>query len=272
MQAEFRFHHPHECKRYPERFLSNSLLHRHIDTHHTEKSTETSPPASPTRYPAPPSPPNTPKSAPSHPPSPILAPTTPEKPLPAAQTSENAPPTPPQIPTPSPDRDLPKSQHISPTKTVEQHEKSPFVYLPPQKRAYMTIAQLFTKLGSRWLVQQNNPCSKFHQPIRKLDPTAPVWTHQTHRKWTNQRPPKQTGQAPTHPTPHRTPPSPPSPPVPPPYLPNHLVSILSCILIGQQARCPAAGRQLRHGHCERAWRNKWLSRHCCVHCRRYWDN
>ena len=41
MQADFRFQHPYECKRCPERFSSNTKLHRHIDTSHAKKPTET---------------------------------------------------------------------------------------------------------------------------------------------------------------------------------------------------------------------------------------
>ena len=177
MQAEFRFEHPHECKRCPERFSSNSQLHRHIDAHHTKKSTEISPPASPappatpTRHSAPsaplapPSPPSTPKLVPSPHPLPVPAPTVPEKPSPAAQTVEN---TPPQTPL----REIPSPTPKLPTKTAKLHETFPRIYLPPQKRAYMTIAQLFTKFGSSW---PNSACSKPGRPIRKLNPTAPIW-------------------------------------------------------------------------------------------------
>ena len=184
MQAEFRFEHPHECKRCPERFSSNSQLHRHVSAQHTKKSVENpstsrsaspAPPATPTRHSAPSaplSPPSTPKLAPSPHPSPVPVPTVPEKPLPAAQTVENAPPTPPQTPTPLLQREI--SDHVPklPAKTANLHETSPRIYLPPHKRTYMTITQLFTKFGSSW----NNACSKFYQPIRKLNPTAPVWT------------------------------------------------------------------------------------------------
>ena len=182
MQAEFRFEHPYECKRCPERFSSNSRLHRHIDAHHTKKTTEISPPtspaptATPTRHSAPsapsapPSPTSTPKLSLSPPPSPVPAPTIPEKPSPAAQTVENTrPQTPPRTPTSSPHRDLPK---FHPTLPAKLPETSPRIYLPPHKRAYITIAQLFIKFGSSW---PNSACSKPGRPIRKLDPTAPVW-------------------------------------------------------------------------------------------------
>ena len=182
MHAEFRFQHPYECKRCPERFSSNSQLHRHIDTHHTKKTVETPPvsrpaspaPQAPTQ--APPSPPSTAKPAPSPINSPVLPPIMPEKPSFRAQTVENAPPTPPQTPprtpTPSPYREISAPASKSPAKTAIPHETSPRIYLPPHKRAYMTIAQLFTKFGSTW----NSACSKSNRPIRKLDPTAPVWT------------------------------------------------------------------------------------------------
>ena len=51
MQAAFRFHHPHECKRCPERFSSNTKLHLHIAEHHTKKSVEKSPATAPTASP-----------------------------------------------------------------------------------------------------------------------------------------------------------------------------------------------------------------------------
>ena len=181
MHAEFRFQHLHECKRCPERFSSNSQLHRHIDAHHTKKPVENpstsrsaspAPPATPTRHSAPPSPPSTPKLAPSPHPSPFPAPTVAEKPSPAAQTVENAPPTPPQTPTPLLHREISTPALKSPAKTAKFPETSPRIYLPPHKRAYMTIAQLFTKFGSSW---PNSACSKPGRPIRKLNPTAPVW-------------------------------------------------------------------------------------------------
>ena len=177
MQAEFRFEHPHECKRCPERFSSNSQLHRHVSAQHTKKSVENpstsrsaspAPPATPTRHSAPsapPSPPSTPKLVPSPHPLPVPAPTVPEKPSPAAQTVEN---TPPQTPL----REIPSPAPKLPTKTAKLHETFPRIYLPPQKRAYMTIAQLFTKFGSSW---PNSACSKPGRPIRKLNPTAPIW-------------------------------------------------------------------------------------------------
>ena len=174
MQAAFRFQHPYECKRCPERFSSNSQLHRHISAQHTKKSIETPP----TSYQAPPPPlpppssPNIPKSTPSPPPSPVLAPTVPEKALPAAQTIEDAPRTPPQTPTPSPRREIFSSAPKPPAKTVKVHETSPHIFPSPHKRAYMTIAQLLSKFGSSW----TNACSELYQPIRKLDPTAPIWT------------------------------------------------------------------------------------------------
>ena len=42
MKALFRFHHLHKCKSCPERFSSNTQLHRHIEASHANKTTETS--------------------------------------------------------------------------------------------------------------------------------------------------------------------------------------------------------------------------------------
>ncbi|KAL8799499.1 MAG: hypothetical protein Q9182_005837 [Xanthomendoza sp. 2 TL-2023] len=171
IQAAFRFRHPHECKRYPERFSSNTKLHQHIEACHTKKAIEKSP-------------------ASSLPPTPALSPSiientaqiTPETPITSPETPAPAPPiekTPllpakpaspsPQTPAPTPTTPAEKPAQI----TVKLPSTSPSkIYLPPHKRTYMTINQLFKKFGSIW---KATAYSVHIQPIRSLDPRAPVW-------------------------------------------------------------------------------------------------
>lgn len=48
MHAAFKIHHSHTCRRCPERFSSNSQLHRHIKARHVKKTVGTSHPSAPT--------------------------------------------------------------------------------------------------------------------------------------------------------------------------------------------------------------------------------
>ncbi|KAL8819363.1 MAG: hypothetical protein Q9223_002177, partial [Gallowayella weberi] len=153
MQAAFRFRHSHLCKRCPEMFSSNTKLHQHIQACHTKKPVEKSP-ASPSMIE------KTPQI--SSPPAPAPAPTHPieNTPLSPAKLASPSPKTPPPSPT-----SARKSES-----TAKSPSKSPRTYLPPHKRAHMTIDQLFKKFGSTW-----KACSVYIQPIRKLDPKAPEW-------------------------------------------------------------------------------------------------
>ncbi|KAL8851300.1 MAG: hypothetical protein Q9221_003745 [Calogaya cf. arnoldii] len=110
--------------------------------------------------PVPSSPPTTPKSTSSPPTSPISAPQTapgPETTPSLANPIENAPPSPPQTPTPSHHRAIstpaPSTTAKPPIKTTVQHERSQHIYLPPHKRAYMTIRSSYFPPGSQYPVE-----------------------------------------------------------------------------------------------------------------------
>ena len=144
MHAKFRFQYLYECKRCPERFLSNSQLQRHIKASYIKKSTEISKSASPTAPTtptsqqasrAPPSPSNTPKSLLSPPNSPVPAPTAPEKILILPLIIKKALQTLLQMPAPLHRREISASTATLPIKLparpVKLIERSLFVYLLP---------------------------------------------------------------------------------------------------------------------------------------------
>ncbi|KAL8798456.1 MAG: hypothetical protein Q9200_007770 [Gallowayella weberi] len=161
MQAAFLIRHSHHCKRCPEMFSSNTKLHVHVKACHTKKSVEKSPKSPPVTPAASPPIGKTPLSS-----LPALAPApahsiekTLFSPAKLASPSLQSP-----APTAAPKPTKPARKSAQPT------AKSPRIYLPPHKRAHMTIDQLFRKFGSIW-----KACSVYIRPIKALDPTAPVW-------------------------------------------------------------------------------------------------
>ncbi|KAL8798848.1 MAG: hypothetical protein Q9200_007684 [Gallowayella weberi] len=159
MQSAFRFHHPHECRRCPERFSSNTKLHTHIAAQHTKKSIEKSPTLSSIdETPQTSSPPFTPAPAASIvetiplPPAKTASPSprTPAFTPAAASSIEKAPQSPAETASSSPSASKPTLPKLSlphsPTPAPIQAEKlSPTPRAPTRTYAQVIFARAHTK-------------------------------------------------------------------------------------------------------------------------------